>query len=60
MFGFKSFRRAQAILTGFKQIHIIRKVQYEHLAGDGWPPAENFHLKITSNAGNTVSAAAGI
>ncbi|RDL12675.1 hypothetical protein DFO62_1451 [Serratia fonticola] len=31
MLGFKSFRRAQTILTGMELIHMIRKGQYQYL-----------------------------
>lgn len=44
--GFKSFRRAQAILAGIELIHIISKGQYQHLQGDGLSPAEKFYLLI--------------
>ncbi|QZY92950.1 IS6 family transposase (plasmid) [Pantoea dispersa] len=44
MLGFKSFRRAQAILAGIELIHMIRKGQYHHPQGDGLPPAEQFYL----------------
>jgi transposase-like protein len=44
MLGFKSFRRAQAILAGIELIHMIRKGQCHHPAGDGLAPAEQFHL----------------
>ena len=44
MLGFKSFRRAQIILAGIELINMIRKGQYQHLAGDGMSPAEQFYL----------------
>ncbi|MFC0139332.1 IS6 family transposase [Erwinia mallotivora] len=44
MLGFKSFRRAQAILAGIELIHMIRKGQYHHPLGDGLSPAEQFYL----------------
>lgn len=44
MLGFKSFRRAQAILAGIELIHMIRKGQYQHPAGDGMSLAEQFYL----------------
>ncbi len=44
MTGFKSFRRAQAILAGIELVHMIRKGQYQHPDGDGLSPAEQFYL----------------
>lgn len=44
MLGFKSFRRAQTILAGIELIHMIRKGKYQHPAGDGLSPAEQFYL----------------
>ncbi|WP_411706168.1 IS6 family transposase [Edaphovirga cremea] len=44
MTGFKSFLRAQAILAGIELMHMIRKGQYQHPAGDGLSPAEQFYL----------------
>ena len=44
MLGFKSFRRAQTILTGIELIHKIRKGQYQHPAEDGMSSAEPFYL----------------
>jgi len=44
MLGFKSFRRAQTILAGIELIHMIRKGQFQHPAGDGLSPAEQFYL----------------
>jgi transposase-like protein len=44
MLGFKSFRRAQCILAGIEQVHMIRKGQYGYQAGDGLSPAEQFYL----------------
>ena len=46
MTGFKSFRRAQTILTGIELIHMIRKGQYHHPQGDGLSLAEQFYLLI--------------
>lgn len=42
MAGFKSFRRTQTILAGIELIHILRKGQLQHPAGDGLSPAEQF------------------
>lgn len=44
MLGFKSFRRAQTILAGIELIHMIRKGQLQHSAGDGLSPAGQFYL----------------
>lgn len=44
MLGFKSFRRAQAILAGIELIHMIRKGQLHHPAGNELSPAELFCL----------------
>ena len=44
MLGLKSFRRAQTILAGIELLHMIRKGQYQHPAGDGMSPAEQFYL----------------
>jgi transposase-like protein len=44
MLGFKSFRRAQTILSGIELIHMIRKGQFQYPAGDGLTPAEQFYL----------------
>lgn len=44
MLGFKSFRRAQAILAGIELIHMIRKGQLHHPAGNELSPAEQFYL----------------
>ena len=44
MLGFKSFRRAQTILAGIELIHMIRKGQFQHSAGNGLSPAEQFYL----------------
>lgn len=44
MLGVKSFRRAQTILAGIELIHMIRKGQYQHPAGDVMSPAEQFYL----------------
>ncbi|MEI9539862.1 IS6 family transposase [Enterobacter cancerogenus] len=46
MTGFKSFRRAQAILTGIELIHMIRKGQYTHAYGEGLSPAEQFYRLV--------------
>ena len=43
MLGSKSFRRAQTILAGIDLIHMIRKGQLQHSAGDGLSPAEQFY-----------------
>ncbi|MGE4686765.1 IS6 family transposase [Yersinia enterocolitica] len=44
MLGFKSFRRAQALLAGIELVHMIRKGQYHHPQSDGLSPAEQFYL----------------
>jgi transposase-like protein len=44
MLGFKSFRRAQTLLTGIEVAQMIRKGQYQHPDGDGLSPAEQFYL----------------
>lgn len=44
MLGFKSFRRAQTILAGIELIHMIRKGQRQHPAGDVLSQAEQFYL----------------
>ena len=44
MLGFKSFQRAQTILAGIELIHMIRKGQFQHPAGNGLSPAEQFYL----------------
>lgn len=44
MQGFKSFRRAQTILAGIELIHMIRKGQFAHPAGNGLSPTEQFYL----------------
>lgn len=41
--GFKSFRRARTILAGIELLHMIRKGQYQHPAGEGVSPAEQFY-----------------
>ncbi|EPF0317356.1 IS6 family transposase [Enterobacter chuandaensis] len=46
MAGFKSFRRAQTILAGIELIHMLRKGQLQHSAGDGLSPAEQFYLLV--------------
>ncbi len=47
MLGFNSFRRAQTLLAGIELVHIIRKGQLHHSAGDGLSPAEQFYLLTT-------------
>jgi putative transposase len=44
MLGFKSFRRAQALLAGIELIHMIRKGQYQHPESEGLSPAEQCYL----------------
>nr|CDS57114.1 conserved hypothetical protein [Serratia symbiotica] len=44
MLGFKSFRRAQTILTGIELSNMIRKRQYQHPQSEGLSPAKQFHL----------------
>ena len=44
MLGFKLFRRAQTILAGIELVHMIRKGQLQHPAGDKLSPAEQFNL----------------
>ncbi|MFG6070410.1 IS6 family transposase [Stenotrophomonas indicatrix] len=44
MTGFKSFRRAQTVLAGIELIHMIRKGQLQHSAGNGLSPAEQLYL----------------
>lgn len=44
MLGFRSFRRAQAILAGIELIHMIRKGQWHHPAGNELSPAKQFYL----------------
>ncbi|AVJ17511.1 TPA: IS6 family transposase [Serratia rubidaea] len=44
MLGFKSFRRAQALLAGIELVHMIRKGQYQHPDGEGLSPADQFYL----------------
>lgn len=46
MTGFKSFRRAQAVLAGIEIIHMLRKGQLRHPHGDGLSPAEQFYLLV--------------
>lgn len=46
MLGFKSFRRAQMILTGIELIHMIRKGRYQHPQGNRLSPTEQFHQVI--------------
>ncbi|CNL56776.1 MULTISPECIES: IS6 family transposase [Yersinia] len=41
---FKSLRRAQTILASIELVHMIRKGQRHHPAGDGLSPAEQFYL----------------
>lgn len=44
MTGFKSFRRAQAILAGIELVYMIRKGQLYHPACEALSPAEQFYL----------------
>ena len=44
MTGFKSFKRAQTILTGIELIYLIRKGQSQYPDGDGLSPADQFYL----------------
>jgi len=44
MLGFKSFRQTQTILAGFELVHMIRKGQLQHPAGEHLSPAEQFYL----------------
>ncbi len=44
MTGFKSFRRAQTLLTGIELIHQLRKGQYQHSHSGKLSPAEQFYL----------------
>ncbi|NIH15884.1 MAG: IS6 family transposase [Serratia symbiotica] len=44
MQGFKSFRRAQTILTGIELSNMIRKGQYQHPQSEGLSPAEQFYF----------------
>ena len=44
MLGFKSFRRAQTILTGIELSNMIRKGQYQHPQSEGLSPVEQFYL----------------
>ncbi|CNF21580.1 transposase [Yersinia nurmii] len=44
MLGFKSFRRTQTILAGIERVHMIRKRQLQHPAGEPLSPAEQFYL----------------
>ncbi|QXD01065.1 hypothetical protein MKleb_5564 (plasmid) [Klebsiella sp. PL-2018] len=46
MLGFKSFRRAQTPLAGIELLHMIREGEYQHPAGDGMSPAEQFYLLV--------------
>jgi transposase-like protein len=48
MAGFKSFRRAQALLAGIELIHMIRKGQYQHPESERLSPAEQFYLLAVS------------
>ncbi|CDH33434.1 transposase (fragment) [Xenorhabdus bovienii str. Intermedium] len=41
--GFKSFRRAQTILTGIELVQMLCKEQLQHPAGDGLSPAGRFY-----------------
>lgn len=40
----QSFRRAQTILAGIELVHMIRKGQLQHPAGNGLTPVEQFYL----------------
>jgi putative transposase len=44
MLGFNSFRRAQTILAGIELVHMLRKGQLQHPAGEHLSLAEQFHL----------------
>lgn len=44
MQGFKLFCRVQTIMAGIELIHMIRKRQYQHPAGDGSSPSKQFYL----------------
>ncbi len=44
MLGFKSLRRAQALLASIELIHMIRKGRYQHPQSEGLSPAEQFYL----------------
>ncbi|MGP2408156.1 IS6 family transposase [Yersinia sp. 2545 StPb PI] len=44
MLGFKSFRRAQTLMTGTELSHMILKGQYQHSQSEGLSPAEQFYL----------------
>ncbi|WP_411705944.1 IS6 family transposase [Edaphovirga cremea] len=44
MLGFKSFRRAQTILTGIEVVLMIRKGQLQPPAGERLSPTEQFYL----------------
>ncbi|CDH26053.1 transposase (fragment) [Xenorhabdus bovienii str. kraussei Becker Underwood] len=44
MLGFKSFWRAQTILTGIELVQMLCKEQLQHPASDGLSPAEQFYL----------------
>ena len=46
MLGFKSFRRAQAVLAGIEVVAMIGKGQYQRPEGDGLSPAEQFYLMV--------------
>ena len=46
MLGFKSFRRAQAVLAGIEVVAMIGKGQYQRPEGDGLSPAELFCLMV--------------
>ncbi len=49
MLGFKSFRRAQAVLGGIELVHMIGKGQYAHPDGDGLSPAKQFYFWLREN-----------
>ena len=46
MLGSKSFSRAQTLLAGIERLYMIRKGQYQHPAGDGMSPAEQFYCRL--------------
>lgn len=50
MLGFKSFRRAEAILDGIELIHMIRKGQYQHSVGAHLSRRNNFICWLAKKA----------
>lgn len=44
MLGFKSVRRAQALMAGIEQLQMIRQGQYQHSQSEGLSPAEQLYL----------------